>query len=118
MVIELQKANEIRDSLLSGFQEAIAGCERKGWQCGCGAIKYGDAKAFKVIPGGQRYHDQVTLWYLWEVQMREVDKEGENDSDYSYSCGLNQFFPADYLRDLFSKAFSEINQELLRAECR
>lgn len=113
---ELEKANEVRDLLLPELEKRILGKILPGWQCNCGAIKHGESSAVAVVPGGKRFPYQVTMWYSWTVNMRHTAEDNNTDkssTDGHYSNGLDRFYDADEIKEIFEKAFDDVDQKIL-----
>ena len=101
---ELAKAGEIARRLQNDISDRVVGQIRPAWRCCCGAISCGEAQAVKITPAGQDYAYQVSRWYLWRVDMREIGA-----SKKEYSEGLSRFIPADELDIMFKERFAEVD---------
>lgn len=116
MGAEEKKAEGIAKELLVELEAEIKGKKRAAWQCNCGCYKYGEAVVMSVVPGGRQYFPAVTMFCTWTVKMREVDKNYEHESHYSYVCGVSEFVDRDKLKNKFEVAFGDIDQDALYAE--
>jgi hypothetical protein len=101
----LAKNRQAVQELIKELEPLILGREREGFSCGCGAIHCGTAVAEAIIPAGDSYPGQETMWYLWSVQMKT---HGEGSD---WSCGLSFFVESNELEAMFNRYFGDQKEE-------
>ncbi len=106
--LELEKAREVASEIQKSLASRVLGCRLPAWKCCCGNISHGEAQAIKINPAGHNFRPkyQVSLWYLWNVEMQEIRERKKG-----YAVGLARFIPISKLDELFSERFKGINIE-------
>ena len=104
------KAKEAATALKTELGSMILGRKRPSFSCGCGAISYGESAVVEVLPAGldPRYENQIGLWYMWFVKMREDNNHNLAPGDYSYSTSLSFFVKPSVLTEMFQRHFAGI----------
>jgi hypothetical protein len=110
------EAKKAAMALKAELEPLILGRIRAAWACCCGAISNGESSAIKIVPAGldPRYENQIGLWYMWSVKMREINSPKPAPNDYSYSIGISQFVDVSTLTEMFQRHFSGIDVEVAR----
>lgn len=111
-----QKAKVAAEAIKKELEPLILGKKLEPWGCNCGAIGHGMSTAIAVRPAGMdpRYEDQIGLWDMWSVNMRDDDNTELAANDYSYSTGLSSFVDSSVLREMFIRHFGDIGVSVSR----
>ncbi len=112
-----RNAKEVAVRLKAELEPLILGRTFGAWKCGCGCISKGAASAIEVSPAGMdpRYEDQIGLWYMWTVNMREEGNHKLKPGDFSYSIGLSTFVDVTILKEMFLRYFDGIGVDVSRS---
>lgn len=112
--IVYEKARIAATALKAEIEQMILGQKRPAYSCCCGAISNGVSTATEVQPAGSdpKYQDQIGLWYMWTVKMREDDNTKLAPGNYSYSLGISNFVEISLLKDMFKRYFVGIGVEV------
>jgi len=102
-ISDYEKGKQIADDLVKEFSPKVLGQKLPGWQCDCGALHHSEAEAVNIhVPGLDKWPYQIALWYLWSVNMMDIDGRG-------YSVGLSEFVPSEKLEPLFAERFAGLD---------
>ena len=105
-----RRAKIVAEALRKELEPLVLGQKREAWSCGCDAIKNGVSTAIEIEPAGMdpRYENQIGLWYMWTVKMREDDKPALEPGNYSYSLGVSDFVKKAALKEMFHRHFDGV----------
>jgi len=87
------------NALLEQLEPLVLNKAHKGYRCNCGRCSAGRSKAEAIIPGGNSYPGQETLWSLWNVRMKCLER------GKSWLCGLNTFVDGEEINEMFIHYF-------------
>lgn len=96
--------------LLEVLKPRILGQERPAWQCCCGAIKCGAAKAVEVRVADDSYPGFEMDPLMWSVSMQNLET-----GEHEYSVGLSDFIKMDELLRIFAERFGDCDEALQRS---
>lgn len=104
-----QQARIIAEKIKKELEPLILGERRPAFRCFCETIRHSEAEAIAIEPAGANppYQNQVGLWYMWGVTMRDAFGS-------EYVLGLEQFIPQEQLKEGFRNHFVGIDVPVSR----